>query len=631
MKNYLAILGLGVVLVGCGSAKQSVDDLAVSNPIVTALDLTAVNNDRVPVTINPGRFTAETVTYRLPRVVQGTYSVSDFGKYVDDFKALDYDGNELAVTKVDDNTWTIAGATKLDKLQYYVNDTFDIETNGGIGGEQPFSPAGTNIEEDNYVLNLHGFIGYFDSLKNNQYALDITAPANFVRTSALEDKGIKSSENGTVITSSYFAQRYFDITDNPMMYGKLDVEEFMVGDIKIVLSLYSPTGKHTAASLKETVYKMMEAQKKYLGDVNTTPRYDIYVYLSKDDETSPKGFGALEHHTSTVVVFSENSSLEGLKASMIDVVAHEFFHIVTPLSVHSEDVHYFDYNKPTFSKHLWMYEGVTEYFAQHFQVYEGLVENDVFFNTIMQKIGISMRWDDAMSFTIMSENILDEPYATNYGNVYMKGALMGMCIDILMRKESDGNRSMLSLMKELSAKYGKEKPFVDDNLITEITAMTYPSVGEFLKTHVEGDVPINYNDFFAMAGLTLGESEEVPTNYIFAGGQNIIFAIDQERGLIKFSPIALKNSFWASQGVKAGDVIKKVNGADLNMANAQQVIGGMFAWEEGQEITMDLEREGKPVLIKATLTKAFATDETIVEDENATEAQKAVRAAWLKG
>ena len=630
MKNYLAILGLSVILVGCGSAKPKVDDLAVSNPIVTALDLTAVVADKVPVTINPGRFTTETVTYRLPRVVQGTYSVSDFGKYIDDFKALDYDGNELTVTKVDTNTWTIADATKLDQLQYYVNDTFDIESTGGIGGEQPFSPAGTNIEKDNYVLNLHGFIGYFDSLKNNQYALDVTAPAAFVRTSALEDKGMKSSSDGTAITSSYFAQRYFDITDNPMMYGKLDVEEFMVGDIKIVLSVYSPNKVHTAASQKETVFNMMQAQKEYLGDVNATPRYDIYLYLSDGSDTAPKGMGALEHHTSTVAVLPESASKEGLAASIVDVIAHEFFHIVTPLSVHSEDVHYFDYNKPTFSKHLWMYEGVTEYFAQHFQVYEGLVENNDFYNTMMSKIATSKNLDDAMSFTIMSENVLEEPYAHNYYNVYMKGALIGMCIDILMRKESDGNRSMLSLMKELSAKYGKEKPFVDDNIITEITAMTYSSVGEFLRTHVEGDVPINYHDFFAMAGLKLGESQ-VETNYIFAGGQNVIFDADQEKGNIFFSAMALKNSFWASQGIQAGDVIKKVNGADLSMANANQVVGGMFGWQEGQEITMDLERNGEPVIIKATLTKAMATSESLIEDENATDAENALRSAWLKG
>ena len=630
MKNYLATLGLGALLVACGSAKPTADDLAVNNPIQTALDLTAVVDDKVPVTINPGRFTAETVTYRLPRVVQGTYSVSDFGKYIDDMKALDYDGNELAVTKVDSNTWTIENASKLDKITYYVNDTFDIESSGGIGGENPFSPAGTNIEADNYVLNLHGFIGYFDSLKNNQYALDVTAPATFVRTSALQDRGMKSSPDGRAITSSYFAERYFDITDNPMMYGKLDVEEFMVGDIKIVLSVYSPNKVHTAASQKETVYKMMQAQKEYLGDVNSTARYDIYLYLSDGSETAPKGMGALEHHTSTVVVLPEASSKEGLASSIIDVVAHEFFHIVTPLSVHSEDVHYFDYNQPTFSKHLWMYEGVTEYFAQHFQVYQGLVEPNEFYNTIMSKIATSKNLDDAMSFTIMSENVLEEPYASNYYNVYMKGALIGMCIDILMREESDGNRSMLSLMKELSARYGKEKPFVDDNIIAEITEMTYPSVGEFLKTHVEGDVPINYNDFFEKVGLTLGQSE-VDTNYIFAGGQNIIFDADQEKGTIFFSPMALKNSFWASQGVQAGDIIKKVNGSELTLQNAQQVVGGMFGWQPGQDYSLEIERNGETMMLEGKLEKATATSETLVEDENATAEQKAVRDAWLKG
>ena len=630
MKNYLAILGLSAILVSCGSAKPKVDDLAVNNPIQTTVDLTGVVDDKVPVTIDPGRITLETVTYRLPRVVQGTYSVSDFGKYVDGLKALDYDGNALAVTKVDTNTWTVSDATKLDKITYYVNDTFDIESSGGIGGENPFSPAGTNIEEDNYVLNLHGFIGYFDSLKSNQYELDVISPSTFVRTSALPDRGTTASEDGKSVRTRYFGQRYFDITDNPMMYGNLDVEEFMVGDIKIVLSVYSPNKVHTAASQKETVYKMMQAQKKYLGDINSTARYDVYLYLSDGSETAPKGMGALEHHTSTVVVLPESSSKEGLAASIIDVVAHEFFHIVTPLSIHSEDVHYFDYNQPTFSKHLWMYEGTTEYFAQHFQVYEGLVEPADFYNTIMSKIATSQNLDDAMSFTIMSENVLKEPYASNYYNVYMKGALINMCIDILMRKESNGNRSVLSLMKELSAKYGREKPFVDDNLIAEITAMTYPSVGEFLKTHVEGDVPINYTEFFEMVGLTMGESE-VPTNYIFAGGQNIIFDADQAKGTIFFSPMALKNSFWASQGVQAGDVIKKVNGAELSLQNAQQVIGGMFGWQAGQEYSLEIERNGEAMTLSGTLEKATAKSESLVEDENATDEQKALREAWLKG
>jgi predicted metalloprotease with PDZ domain len=629
IRVFTASAFLSVVLLGCSAGKNSKNDLATSLPIDSHIDLSKITNDKAPVTINPGRFITETVTYRLPRVVQGTYSVSDFGKYIEDFKAIDYDGNTLPVTQVDENTWTITNAKTLDKITYYVNDTFDIEQTGGIGGEQPFSPAGTNIEPKNYVLNLHGFIGYFDTLKTNQYKLDITAPTDFVRTSALQNTASSKSKDGALTTTTYLAPRYFDITDNPMMYGNLDVEEFLVGDIKIVLSVYSPNNVHTAASLKETILKMMTAQKAYLGDINSTPRYDIYLYLSEGTAESPKGYGALEHHTSTVVVLPESMDKAALDESMIDVVSHEFFHIVTPLSVHSEDVHYFDYNNPTFSKHLWMYEGVTEYFATLFQVDQDLVEKEDFYNKIMSKIKASKRYNDAMSFTIMSENILKDAYKDEYINVYQKGALIGMCIDILMREASNGNRGILSLMKELSNKYGKNKPFEDDKLIAEITEMTYPSVGEFLNTHVVGDLPINYSAFFEKVGLEIGESK-IKANYIMMDNAPIVSG-DGQKGTIFFTSAALQNSFWAAQGVQENDVIKSIDGTDLTLTNANQVLQEVFMWKPGKDIEVVLDRNGEEIVIKTTTTQGYTTGEGLIEKQDATEAQLALRNAWLKG
>jgi len=628
MKKITLMLGVCGLLLGCGSAKKT-NDLAISNPIVTKIDLTKVVADKAPVTINPGRFTAETVTYRLPKVVQGTYSVSDFGKYVDDFKAVDYNGNTLTFSKSDTNTWVINNATNLDYITYNVNDTFDVETSGGIGGETPFSPAGTNIEPDNYVLNLHGFIGYFDSLKNNQYTLDVTAPADFVRTSALQQVGSTTSADGSSITSSYLAPRYFDITDNPMMYGKLDVEEFMVGDIKIVLSVYSPNKVHSAASMKETMYKMMQGQKAYLGDVNATPRYDIYVYLSEGKPESPKGFGALEHHTSTVVVMPESMQEAALATQMVDIVSHEFFHIVTPLSVHSEDVHYFDYNNPTFSKHLWMYEGVTEYFASLFQVDQGLVSEDEFYSKIMDKIQTSRAMNDSMSFTEMSKNVLEEPYASQYYNVYQKGALIGMCIDILIREGSNGNRGILSLMKELSMKYGKNKPFEDDKILDEIVAMTYPSLGGFFDAHVVGNTPIDYDKFFEKVGLHVAESK-VKANYLLINGAPIVSG-DGQTGTIFFNASAEKNSFWAEQGVKANDVIKMVNGQEVTLQNANAIFQEVYGWQPGKEIEMKLDRNGEEINIKTTLTQGYTTGNKLQAKPDATKTQVDLRNAWLKG
>lgn len=627
--RFLLALFISILLSSCGTTKNKVNDLATNFPIETAIHLDNVENDKAPVTINPGRFTVETVTYRLPKVVQGTYSVSNFGKYIDDFKAYDYKGNEMPVTKTDTNSWTITNATQLDKITYLVNDTFDIEKEGGIGKDTPFSPAGTNIEPENYVLNLHGFIGYFDSLKNNQYKLDVTAPTDFLRTSALQNMGSKPTDDGKNTTTSYFAPRYFDITDNPMMYGNMDVETFMVDDIKIVLSVYSPNKVHSAKSLKETIYKMMQAQKTYLGDIDTTSRYDIYLYLSEGKETSPKGFGALEHHTSTVVVMPENMPKEALQQGLTDVVSHEFFHIVTPLSVHSEDVHYFDYNNPTFSKHLWMYEGVTEYFASLFQVSEGLVDEASFYNKIMGKIQAASQMNDAMSFTIMSENVLKAPYKDQYLNVYNKGALIGMCIDILMREASNGNRGILSLMKELSNKYGKNKPFEDDKLIDEIVAMTYPSLREFFDDHVIGDIPINYNNFLEKVGLEIGEGK-VETNYILMDGAPIVSG-DPQKGTIFFTDMVLKNSFWADNGVKPNDVIKSINGTALTFQNANSVLQEIFAWRPGKDIDVVLNRAGEELVIKTKTTKTYTTGKGILPKENATEAQKILREAWLKG
>ncbi|CAA0143870.1 Probable lipoprotein precursor. Peptidase M61 domain protein [Tenacibaculum maritimum] len=629
-KNVFAIAVAGILLVGCKSTKKlNPNDIATKKPIAATLNLTEVADDKVPVTIDPGYFTSQKVIYRLPRVVQGTYSVSDFGKYVDDFKAFDYKGKELPIKKIDTNTWEINNAVNLDKVQYWVNDTFDMEVTGGIGGDVPFSPSGTNIEETNYVLNLHGFIGYFDSLKNSQYTLDVIAPATVKRTSALQEIAATKSKDGKVITSSYFAPRYFDITDNPMFYGELDVAEFSVGDIKIVLSVYSPNKKHNAKQIKAVMEKMMQAQKTYLGDINSTARYDIYLYLADQKETAPKGFGALEHHTSTVVVLPEAMPDKMLAKSMIDVVSHEFFHIVTPLNVHSEDVHYFDYNKPTFSKHLWMYEGITEYFATLFQIHQDLVKEEEFYNKIMGKIKASLSMDDTMSFTKMSENVLENPYAPQYYNVYQKGALIGMCIDILLREESNGNRGVLSLMKELSNKYGKNKPFHDDALIEEITAMTYPSIGTFLKTHVVGTTPIDYGKFFTKVGLKYTTSM-VKTNYLQDDG---VFLVDRDKetGAIKFTGGVHNNSFWEDNGAKEGDVIKEIDGEVLTPENVNEVLGKVFTWKPGREVEVKLDRKGKEIVIKTVLTVTYAKKTNLTEDPVASQKQKDLRKVWMKG
>jgi predicted metalloprotease with PDZ domain len=86
--------------------------------------------------------------------------------------------------------------------------------------------------------------------------------------------------------------------------------------------------------------------------------------------------------------------------------------------------------------------------------------------------------------------------------VYEKGALIGMCIDIIIRDNSNGKRGLLDLMQQLSQEYGVNKPFNDEELFAKITALTYPEVGDFLQTYVAGPTPIPYEEYLGRVGIT---------------------------------------------------------------------------------------------------------------------------------
>lgn len=623
MRKTVIVLLLGFFLYSCGSSKVLLT--AEKSPVMVSLDLVNIQEDRVMVSMDPGSFTSDRVSFFIPKTVPGTYSTDDYGKYIEDLKAFDYKGEELAVSKIDDNSWTVTEGTQLDRITYWVNDTYDSE---GEQKEAVFSPAGTNIlEGENFVLNLHGFVGYFNDLKEVPYVITINKPADLVATTSLKEEPGRKPDP---LWDGFVASRYFEVIDNPIMYSKDDSETFLINDISVTLSVYSPNGTYTAASIKDRMEKMMAAQKAFLGDIDGTKEYSILLYLSQMGENDANGFGALEHHTSTVVVLPEVMEKERLEQAMVDVVSHEFFHIVTPLNVHSEEVQYFDFNDPKMSQHLWMYEGTTEYFANLFQIQQGLIDEAEFYERIMGKINNAKGYNDAMSFTTMSKNVLEEPYKAEYANVYEKGALINMALDITLRELSGGEKGVLWLMKELSNQYGDMKPFKDDKLFDEIVAMTYPEARTFFHTHVIGDTPIDYNQHFAKVGL-VSKTVEKQTGY-FLDGEVPFIDVDQSNDNAIFVRKGIElSSFFNELGIQGGDVIKTINGTAINLESIRPIIGQSFAWTPETEIKMVLQRGEEEVEVAGKVGAPLLNAQEIVPLEDASKEQIELREAWMRG
>jgi predicted metalloprotease with PDZ domain len=599
---------------------------AKTDEVTASIDLNNVKDDKVMVTVNAPKITTDKTIFHIPKTVPGTYSTDNYGKFIDDLKAVDSKGNVLATKKTDDNSWEISDAKKLAKVTYLVNDTYDVESTstettniGGMNGI--FSPAGTNIEAGkNFMLNMHGFVGYFENKMTTPYEITVNHPADLWGATSLTD------EDASTTKDLFKYSRYFEVGDHPIMYSKPDYTTFTVDGMEILLAVYSPTGLIDAKTISPDIERMMKAQKAFLGPINTTKKYAILLYLSDVSKPDATGFGALEHNSATTVVFPETMPKDQLIPALIDTVSHEFFHIVTPLTIHAYQIQDFDYNNPKMSEHLWMYEGVTEYFANLFQVNQGLISEDDFFTRMATKIGNASRLNDTMPMTQMSANVLVEPYKSQYLNVYEKGALIGMCIDIIIREKSNGERGILDLMKKMSKEYGPTKAFKDDELFAKITSLTYPEVGDFLAKYVSGPTPIPYADYFAKMGVSK-TTHKVPGNVFIKGQTPYITIAPGTKDIMVIKNMEL-NDFMNAVGLKGGDIIKAINGKDYNLDNIYDMIMGSQSWKENDAIAVKIIRDGKEQTLNGQVKLSYEDAEGYIATDHS---KNKLREAWLKG
>ena len=130
MKRILFSLAFASMLWSCKTVSPVVTAVA-KEQVEVAINLNDVKDDKVMVTITAPKISLDEVTYSIPKIVPGTYSIDNYGKFIEDFKAFDSKENLLSVTKTDDNTWSIKNAKTLVKITYWVNDSFDTEKLSG--------------------------------------------------------------------------------------------------------------------------------------------------------------------------------------------------------------------------------------------------------------------------------------------------------------------------------------------------------------------------------------------------------------------------------------------------------------------------------------------------------------------
>lgn len=457
------------------------------------IDLLHMSNDEVTVSFTPPRNNLKQGKFIIPKLVPGFYQAMNFGQYISNFVATDKNGKKLPTQRLDTNSWLVHDLKHVRKISYQVADGWDSLKEES---HEARSAGSMFIKDSVFVLNYNSLAGYFEEMKDIPYQVNIIKNKDFYASSAL------NYEQKDKNTDKVWAKDYRQLIDSPVLYCVPDTTWVKIGETKVLVSFYNKKERHYSKKIADEISTILKNQQAYLGGKLPVDKYAFLIYYESSNESGYLGDG-LEHSKSTVCLYRAGN-MHFLPDALHRVASHEFFHIITPLNIHSEEIQHYDFLNPTLSKHLWLYEGMTEYATIHMPVKQKMISIKDFERTIEEKIEGMKEFDNKLSFTELSKNAMERQ--DQYMNFYQKGALLGMCLDIRLRELSNGKTGTQDLMLQLMKKYGEGKYFNDDDLFDEITKMTYPEIRTFFRDFIEGTLPIPLKEYLAKAGFIFDET-----------------------------------------------------------------------------------------------------------------------------
>jgi predicted metalloprotease with PDZ domain len=388
----------------------------------------------------------------------------------------------VAATRIGVNQWRLAQPARVRTIRYTVAETWDSPLDHPI-----YRMCGTSIENDHVLINPHAVIGYPKGLQAAPVRLRLAYPPGWQAGTAL-----KRGPDGV-----YLADSYDQLVDSPILLGSLSRARLVVTGVPIDVYAYSQTGRIKAGQLLGSMSGMLNAAGRFLGRLPV----DRYTFLYHFGE---EGAGAWEHSFSSEYVLPDGEFTDSVGQRITDIAAHEFFHVVTPLNIHSEIIEHFNFVTPVPSRHLWLYEGTTEWAAHAMQLRAGLVTPEAYLQTQVRKMQIDRQaFDSTWSLLELALTSYSDSGQAQYGNIYMRGALTAGLLDIRLLELSQGKRGLRELIGELTHRYGKRRAFSDSTFVDTLVAMTYPEVREFFDRYVLDAEHLPIGESYAKLGITL--------------------------------------------------------------------------------------------------------------------------------
>ncbi|MFT2092588.1 M61 family metallopeptidase [Paraglaciecola sp. 2405UD69-4] len=531
-------------------------------------------------------------TLSLPAWIPGSYMVRDFAKNIIWLKALDDSRKELTVKKLDKQSWLVSPSDGPIHIEYQIY-AFDLSVRGAYINDE--------------IAFLNGTNAFLAVAGQTQQPIKITLkkPSDTKLAHWKVATTLTTSPNNIHEFGEYSANNYDELIDHPVLMGEFDTISFKAQDVEFELVL---AGGHQADTkrIASDLTKICDHQLSFFDGPAPVSRY-LFITLLTDN-----AFGGLEHISSTALMYSrkdlpslsdKHSMTDGYQV-FLSLCSHELFHTwhikrTKPIELFNASL-----DAEKYTEQLWIYEGFTSYYDDLSLLKTGLITQEAYLKVIAQNLTRLLRNKGRFKQSITDSSFdawikfykQDEGSINHIVSYYNKGAIVALCLDLLIRRESKYTLSLDNVLQELWTQYGQ---------------VNIPTAPQCVHQIIEHKLGLNLSEFL---NLALYSTQELPTIELLSqfgvtADQFSRSSLQDKGGERNTTPFAIdfgamakpldigiqltqvtEHSAAYQAGLQVGDVLIAIGRWQISMDNLKAQLNNLAL---GQSVTLTILRDKK--------------------------------------
>jgi predicted metalloprotease with PDZ domain len=562
----------------------------------------------------------------MPVWTPGSYLVREFQRHVQDFEATNANGQPLKWEKTNKNTWRVVtnGAREwYAKYRVYANE---------------LSVRTSELNSSHAFWNNANLLMYLDGFLKSPSIVRVIAPDVWKVATGLPpvpgERNTFRAENFDVLYDSPFEASNF----KSLVFNVKGVPHRIVIDGE---------GNYNPERMRRDVQKLVETQIELMGGEIPYRDYTFILHLRND------AGGGLEHANSTALGYprfgfhirsgdratsaapNPSAQTERDYRGFLSLVSHEFFHLWNVKRIRPDALGPFDYTQENYTKLLWVAEGINDYYADLLLRRGGFITEDEFLAALARAIQTLQntpgRFEQSVEESSFDSWIKyyrqDENSINSQVSYYEKGAIVGLLLDLEIRKRSNGSKSLDDVMRYLYAEFfKKDRNYTPADFQKAAELAAGSSLEEFFTKYVRGTAELDYNAALAAAGLKLDTGAAIENGKPV---EKVYFGADFER---QDDRLVVSRVYAGSpaydQGLNAGDEIVALD----NMRATRNFFNARLAEKKpGDLINLTIFRFDDLSTLLIKLGGRAEGTYSIAPLPNQTASQKQIYRSWLEG